>query len=90
MIDVLFGSGLRVREVDVGWRVGVFLLVIDESRLEMDDVFPQRVVFGLDGFVVFLEYMVFAHLLLKLFDVAFFALTECALCCTVLGGPIVN
>lgn len=45
----------------------------------MDDVFPEGVVLCLDGFVVALESVKLADLLLELFYVAFFALTKGAL-----------
>ena len=54
----------------------------------MDDVFSEGVVLGLDGFVVLLQDMVFAHLFLELLDVSFLAHAERSLRGTVLGGPV--
>jgi hypothetical protein len=45
----------RVVEVHVRWRLRVFAVGFDEAGLEVDDVFAERVVFGLDGFVVVLQ-----------------------------------
>ena len=44
--------------------------------MQVDDVVAQLVVFGLDGFVVFMEEVVVADLLFEFLDVAFFALAE--------------
>jgi hypothetical protein len=63
-------------EVDVGRRLRELAVGLDEARLQVDDVFAQRVVLGLDGLVVLLEGVELADLLLELLDVAFFALAE--------------
>ena len=45
----------------------------------MDDIFAQRIVLGLDRFVVVFKCVEFADLLFEFLDVAFLALAERAL-----------
>ncbi len=66
-------------EVDVRWWWGIFSLGFDEARLKVDDVFPQRVVLGLNGLVIVLQSMQFSNLLFELLDISFFALSKCTL-----------
>jgi len=68
--------GAWVWQVDVRRRLRELALGFDEARLEVDDVVSQLVVFGLDGFVVFVQQVVVPHLLLELLDVSFFPLSE--------------
>lgn len=68
--------GPWIREINVRRRLRELTLRLDEARLEVDDVVSQLVVFGLDGFVVFVQQVVVPHLLLELLDVSFFALAE--------------
>lgn len=66
-------------QVDVWWRLWVLAVRLDKAGLQVNDVFSERVVFRLDGLVVFFELVQGADLLFELFDVAFFALAEGAL-----------
>ena len=66
----------RLLELDVAGRGRIVALGLDESRLQVDDVVAQLVVFGLDGFVVLVQQVVVPYLLFELFDVPFFALPE--------------
>lgn len=50
-----------------------------DVRLQGDHVIAQRVVLGLDGFVVVVEDVEFLDLVLEALYVFFFALPECAL-----------
>ena len=71
------GTGLG--QVDVTGKLRDFVLGIDQSRLEVDDVFAQLVIFGLDRLEVLGEHLVVLDLFFELANVAFFALSECAL-----------
>ena len=76
MIEVLLMTGVRMSQVDVGGRLRVFALGLDESRLEVDDVLAQRIIFGLDRLVIVLQRVQLPHLLLELLDVSFLALSK--------------
>jgi hypothetical protein len=39
-------------QIDVWWWLGVFSLGLDQAGLEVDNVFPQRVILGLQGLEV--------------------------------------
>lgn len=69
-------AGVRVCEVDVGGRLGVVALGLDQARLEVDNVFAEGVVLSLDGLEVVFEGVEFADLLLELLDVSFFPLAK--------------
>ena len=72
-------TSVRVGEVDVGWWLRVLALRLDQTRLEMDDVFPQRIILRLNCLVVVLQRMQFSDLLLEFLDVSFLSLSECSL-----------
>ena len=72
-------SLLWVGQVDIGRWLWVVALRLDESGLEMDDIFAQRVVLGLDLLVVVLQRVQIANLLLEFLDISFFPLTKCSL-----------
>lgn len=77
---VLGGLGVVAFEVYVwGRRRKVVVAGADQARLQVDDVFAERVVLGLDLLVGVFEGVEFADLLFELLDVAFLALAECAL-----------
>ena len=42
----------RLLKLDIARRWRIVALRLDESRLQVDDIVAQLVVFGLDGFVV--------------------------------------
>ena len=71
---------MRARgQVDVRrcwWELG---LVLEESRLQVQDVFAQLVVFVLKGSEVLFHCLEFFDLFFEFLDVAFFPLTKCAL-----------
>lgn len=48
-------SSLGMAKVDVGWRLRIVALRLDEARLEMDDVLPQRIILRLDRFKIVLQ-----------------------------------
>jgi len=75
----VFVTSVRVGEVDVGWWLRVLALRLDQTRLEMDDVFPQLVILRLDCLVVVLQRMQFSDLLLEFLDISFLSLSECSL-----------
>lgn len=78
------GAAVRMRQVDVWrWRRELALR-IEKSRLEVDNVLSQGVVFGLDLLVGLIHVAKLADLLLELLDVFFLALAECALSGSVL------
>jgi hypothetical protein len=66
-------------QVDVWWGRREVALAFEEGGLEMDDVFAQRVVLGLQALVLFLQGVELADLLLELLDISFFSLAECSL-----------
>lgn len=72
-------GGRRLREVDVGRRRREFALGVEQSGLEVDHVFPERVVFGLHRLVRQLQIGQVSNLLLELLDVALLALAESSL-----------
>lgn len=79
MIEVLLMASMRMGQVDVrGW-LRVFALRLDESRLEVDNVLPQRVVLRLDRLVIVLQRVQLSNLLLELLDVSLLALSKCPL-----------
>lgn len=74
------GSFLAVGlQVDVAGQLGDFGLVVDETRLQADDVLAQLVVFGLDGLERLGQVVVVLDLLFELADISLLALAECAL-----------
>lgn len=66
-------------EVDVGWWLRVVALRLDKTRLQMNDVLPQRIVLRLDGLEVVLQIVQLSDLLLQLLDISFLSLSECTL-----------
>lgn len=73
----LGGAGLA--QIDVGRQLGDFTLGLEETRLQVDDIFAQLVVLADQGLNLVLEGVDILHLLLKLANVGFLALAECAL-----------
>ena len=69
-------SSLGMAKVDVGWRLRIVALRLDEARLEMDDVLPQRIILRLDRFKIVLQIVQLSDLLLKLLDISFLSLSE--------------
>ncbi len=67
---------VRVAQVDVGGRLWVFALGLDESGLEVDNIFAQRVVLRLYRLVIVLQGVELPNLLLELLDVSFLALSK--------------
>lgn len=51
----MFMSGMGMAKVDVGWWLRIVALRLDEARLEMDDVLPQRIILRLDRFKIVLQ-----------------------------------
>ena len=68
-----------MRKVNVTRGLGKIALGFDEAGLEVDDVVTELVIFGLQGFVVFVQQIVVSDLLFEFLDVSFFALSESAL-----------
>lgn len=85
LLVVLRDAGRRrrgrrgLREVDVGRGRREFALGVKQSGLEVDDIFAERVVFGLHRLVRVLQVGEVANLLLQLLDVALLALSKSSL-----------
>lgn len=67
------------REVDVRRRLRGFDLSIQKSRLQVDDILPQCIVFRFYVFVVLLQFFNLSVFLLQFLDITFLSLTECSL-----------
>lgn len=67
------------RQVDVRRRLRNFNLSFHESRLQVDDVLSQSVIFCFHVFVMLVRFSILADLLLQFLDITFLALTECSL-----------
>ena len=80
MVHMTVRSTHRLLEGNIARRLREVALRLDEAGLQVDDVVAQLVVLGLDGFVVLVQQVVVADLLLEFLDVAFFALAERSLC----------
>jgi hypothetical protein len=80
MIYMLFMSRMRMVQVDVWGRLRVFTLRLDESRLQVDNVLAQRVIFRLNRLIIIFQRMQFTDLLLELLDVSLLALSKGSLC----------
>ena len=77
MVDrLIMLSRMWVIQVDIGRRLGVFALRLDESGLKVDDVLAQRVILRLDRLVIVLQCMQFPNLFLELLNVSFLALSK--------------
>lgn len=54
---------MRMVQIDVGWWLRVFALRLDETRLKVDYVFSERIVFALNRFEVILQRVKISDLL---------------------------
>lgn len=72
-------SGARLAQIDVGRQLGNFTLGFKETRLQVDNVFAQLVVLADQGLNLVLQGVDILNFFLKLADVGFLALAECAL-----------
>lgn len=69
----------RLRQVDVRGRWWEFTLNIQQTGLQVDYIFTERIVFRLHGFEGLLHVEVLAYLLLQFLDVSLFALAKSSL-----------
>lgn len=67
------------REVDVRRRLRGLDLSIQKSRLQVDDILPQRIILRFYVFVMLLQFIELSNLLLQFLDITFLSLTECSL-----------
>jgi hypothetical protein len=66
-------------QIDAGGGRWDLALSLEQTRLQVDDVVAQLVVLGLERLVQFAKLLELLDLILELFNVLFFALTEGAL-----------
>lgn len=72
-------GGARLAQINIGRQLGDFTLGFKETRLQVDNVFAQLVVLADQRLDLVLQGVDILHLFLKLADVGFLALAECAL-----------
>lgn len=70
---------MRSVEVDAGGGRWNLALGLEQSRLQVDDVVAQLVVFGLQGLIQLTQLLELLDLILELLDVLLLALAEGAL-----------
>ena len=75
-MELAHGIFARMIEIDVRRGLREFAMRLDEARLEMNDIFAQRVILRLNRLVVILQRMQLPNLLLEFLDISFFALSE--------------
>lgn len=75
-VKLAHGIFAWMAEVDVRGGLREFAMGFDEARLEMNDIFAQRIILRLDGLVIILQRMQLSNLLFQFLDVSFFALAE--------------
>jgi len=57
----VFVSSMGMAQIDVGGWLRIVALRLDEVRLQVDDIFPQRIVLRLDRLEIVLQIMQLSH-----------------------------
>ena len=57
----MFVSSMGMAQIDVGGWLRIVALRLDEVRLQVDDIFPQRIVLRLDRLEIVLQIMQLSH-----------------------------